>query len=342
MGGNGTISTTKRQMIGINHIVEERMKIKTLALLLLSVILLSSCAAARNQTSTDNFAGSAPAPMAPAMERASLPEAPMEDKSFSESGAVGGIVTDRLVIKNGTISIIVVDPGKSMETIAAMADEMGGWVVSSNLYKIQTSEGVEIPQANINIRVPEAKLNEALTKIKAEVKNLATDIRSENVSGQDVTAEYTDLTSRRNNLERAEAQLQEIMASATKTEDVLNVFNQLTQIRGEIEVIKGQMKYYEESSNFSAINVELISQESIKPITVAGWQPQGVARDAVQALINTFKTLVNILIYLVILVLPILLVLYGVVRLLIWLFKLLFLRKKPKKVNDIVTNIETK
>ena len=101
-----------------------------------------------------------------------------------------------------------------------------------------------------------------MTKIKAEVKNLATDIRSENVSGQDVTAEYTDLTSRRNNLERAEAQLQEIMASATKTEDVLNVFNQLTQIRGEIEVIKGQMKYYEESSNFSAINVELISQES--------------------------------------------------------------------------------
>lgn len=136
MDGNGTNSTTKRQMIGINHIVEERMKIKTLALLLLSVILLSSCAAARNQTSTDNFAGSAPAPMAPAMERASLPEAPMEDKSFSESGAVGGIVTDRLVIKNGTISIIVVDPGKSMETIAAMADEMGGWVVSSNLYKI--------------------------------------------------------------------------------------------------------------------------------------------------------------------------------------------------------------
>ena len=44
MDGNGTNSTTKRQMIGINHIVEERMKIKTLALLLLSVILLSSCA----------------------------------------------------------------------------------------------------------------------------------------------------------------------------------------------------------------------------------------------------------------------------------------------------------
>ncbi len=282
--------------------------------------------------SNEKMMDSAPAaPMEmPAYEEYAA-EAPSSGNAYTQSSAVGGAAVDKLVIKNGTISIIVVDPSISMDKIAKMADEMGGWVVSSNLYKIQTGEGVEIPQANINIRVPADKLNEALTKIKAEVENLETDVRSENVSGQDVTSEYTDLTSRRNNLESAEAQLQEIMASANKTEDVLNVFNQLTQIRGEIEVIKGQMKYYEESSSFSSINVEIISQESIKPITVAGWQPQGVARDAVQALINTFKVVVNILIYFVILVIPILLILYAFVRILIWLFKLVFLRKKAKK-----------
>ena len=229
-----------------------------------------------------------------------------------------------------------------MDSIASLADGMGGWVVSSNLFKTQTADGVEVPQANITIRVPVDKLNEALTKIKAEVENLETDVRSENVSGQDVTSEYTDLTSRKNNLERAEAQLQEILASATRTEDVLNVFNQLTQIRGEIEVLKGQIKYYEESSSFSAINVELISQESIKPLTVAGWQPQGVARDAVQALINTFKALVNILIWFVILVIPILVVLYGVVRLFIWIFKLLFLRKRSNKTAAPNTPVDQK
>lgn len=313
-------------------------KTKVLAIIVLSMLLLSACASARNAKSTvDSYSMGAPAGIEVAPQPAVAPEAPMAEgsRSFDSSKvAAGEPLNDRLVIKNGNISIIVVDPATSMDAIARLADGMGGWVVSSNLYKTQTADGVEIPQANITIRVPVDKLNEALIKIKAEVENLETDVRSENVSGQDVTSEYTDLTSRKNNLERAEAQLQEILASATKTEDVLNVFNQLTQIRGEIEVLKGQIKYYEESSSFSAINVEIISQKSIKPLTVAGWQPQGVARDAVQALINTFKALVNILIWFVILVIPILVILYGVVRLFIWLFKLLFLRKRSHKTAD--------
>ena len=37
--------------------------------------------------------------------------------------------------------------------------------------------------------------------------------------------------------------LREIQASATKTEDVLAVYNQLSQIRGQIEVIKGTPVY---------------------------------------------------------------------------------------------------
>ena len=247
--------------------------------------------------------------------------------SFTSPDAVDSTI-DRLVIKNATLSIVVPDPAVSMDAVARLADEMGGWVVSSNLYKITTPEGIETPQASISIRVPSDRLNEALTRIKGQVEDPNTDVRSENVSGEDVTAQYTDLQSRKANLEQAEAALREIMASATRTEDVLNVFNQLTQVRGEIEVLKGQIKYYEESSSYSAINVELISQASIKPITVAGWQPQGVARDALQALINAGKLIVNILIWFVILVLPILIVFYLVIRLIIWLVRKLTVRKK--------------
>jgi len=319
------------------------MKTKAIVLIILSFIVLTGCAPRSSESYSENMGFPASsAPMELAVEQEYAPEAPKAINSFAEGGAVGGEMVNRIVIKNATISIVVMDPGKTLDVVAKMADEMGGWVVSSNLYKTQTSEGIEIPQASINIRVPAENLNDALEKIKAEVEDPENDVLSENVSGQDVTSEYTDLTSRRNNLERAEAQLQEILDSANKTEDVLNVFTQLTQIRGEIEVIKGQMKYYEESSTYSSINVEIISQESIKPITVAGWQPQGIARDAVQALINTFKVFVNALIYLGILVLPILLVLYGVVRFLILLFKVVFLRKKPKKSNEIGTPQEPK
>lgn len=315
---------------------------KTILFLFISILILTACAPKASESmaypegksvvsnETTNYAMDMPAPAA---------VAPMEEGMYDEQGGggyssgVSAAEVDRLVIKNANLSIIVEDPGASMDHIAALADEMGGWVVTSNLYKTTTSEGVEIPQANINIRVPADQLNDALEKIKSEVDDPEEDIRSENVSGEDVTSTYTDLKSRLTNLEQAEASLREIMASATKTEDVLAVFNQLTQVRSDIEVIKGQMKYYEESAHFSSINVELISQASIKPLTVSGWQPVGVVRDALQALINFGKFLVNTLIWFVILVLPILVVLYIGVRILIWIIKKLFPgKKKPAPV----------
>ena len=76
----------------------------------------------------------------------------------------------------------------------------------------------------------------------------------------------------------------------------------------QIEVIKGQMQYYEQSSSQSAITVSIVAKATIAPITIAGWQPAGVARDAVQALINFGKGLVNFLIWFGILVIPIIVV----------------------------------
>ena len=56
------------------------------------------------------------------------------------------------------------------------------------------------------------------------------------------------------------------MEEATKTEDVLSVFNQLTQVREQIEVIKGQMQYYEQSAALSSISVELYANAAVQPV----------------------------------------------------------------------------
>jgi 5-bromo-4-chloroindolyl phosphate hydrolysis protein len=314
--------------------MEERMKSsKVFVVLVLAAMFLSACGAAaplvRSEFSkTGNSQEMAlPAPMMEADSAALAPSAPME--GFSAGGAPGSpSAADRMVIRNANLSIVVKDPAVTMDFIAKLAESSGGWVVTSNLYKTYTSDGLEVPQANITIRVPDGDLNDALEQIKSQVENKETDVRSENVSGEDVTATYTDLSSRRRNLEEAEKQLVEIMKNAYKTEDVLSVFNQLTQIRSEIEVLAGQMRYYEESAAYSAIAVEVVAQETVKPVSVLGWQPVGVMRDAFQALINTGKTLVNVLIWLIIFVLPILVILYLFVRLVIWIVKKLFFNKK--------------
>lgn len=279
---------------------------RTLLILLGLVIVLAGCSPAKMVESI--YPMEAPAADA-AESRQFTAGAPMpaatQMASTTNVMPDGSTVVERLVIQNADLTIVVDDPASAMDAISALAKELTGFVVTSRSYKTRTSDGIELPQANITIRVPAASLDDALTRIKGLTRNPAEDVRNENRSGEDVTAAYTDLQSRLKNLEETEAQLREIMASATKTEDVMSVFNQLTYIREQIEVLKGQIKYYEESAALSAITVQILAQEAVAPLSIGGWKPVGVARDALQALINALKFLANLLIWVVIFLLPI-------------------------------------
>ncbi len=303
------------------------MKKQVLIVLMLVTMLFTGCAAKAIQNEMAVGAdsvyseekGAAP-PMAEAPRESGEMLAP-EDVTTSQ---------ERIVIRNADLTIVVVDPIQSQKNITKMTESLKGYVVNSYLYKVQTESGVEVPEANITIRVPADKLNQAIDIIKQEVKDPNTDVLNEQVSGQDVTMEYTDLQSRLRNLEAARDQLMEFMDKADTTEEVMMVYNQLVTVNEQIEVLKGQIKYYDESSQMSAISLRIRAEESVKPLTIGKWQPVGVARDAVQALISTFKFLVNAFIWIVILVVPIALVIYLVVRLIIWIIRKLFVRK-PKK-----------
>lgn len=258
-------------------------------------------------------------------------EAPREydemlaDGGMAYAGNTAPDTVERIVIKNADLSIIVDDPTVVMERISLMAEEMGGYVVSANLYQTYTANGEKVPQASVYIRVPVERLNEALSRIKSETDQPVT---REVISSQDVTAEYTDLDSRLTNLQATEAALVAIMADATETKDVLAVYAELSAIRGQIEVIQGQMKYYRESAALSGISVDLIANAAVQPLTIGKWQPVGVAKDAIQALIDAFKWLVEALIWIVLYILPVALVIFGPPILLI---RYLLKKRKARK-----------
>lgn len=304
---------------------------------ILLTLLMASCspaAATRSMNAVAEEKGYESMPMeAPA---AAMPAMGM-DSGFTANSYSGEYETvqaqevERVVIKNASLSIVVADPPQAMDTIGKMAEAMGGFIVSSNLYKSYTSQGVEVPAGDITIRVPAEGLTSALDQVKGLVEDPKTDIRNENVSGQDVTREYTDLKSRLRNLEQAEAQLREIMASATKTEDVLQIFNELTRVRQDIEVLQGQINYFNEASRLSSISVSITSKASIEPLTVAGWQPVGVARDALQALVDAFQFIVNALIWIVLFILPVLLLILLPIYLVFLAIRALVRRRKARK-----------
>ena len=185
--------------------------------------------------------------------------------SMDASSAVYGQgitpTTERMVIKDVQISLAVDDPEASAGRIQQMAEAMGGYVAALNMYQTTLENGVKAPQGYITVRVPAERLNEALDQIKAETSQ---SIINENINTQDVTGEYTDLSSRLRNLEAAETKLQEIMDEAIKTEDVLSVYSQLVATREQIELIKGQMQYYEQAAALSSIQVELVTNEAVQ------------------------------------------------------------------------------
>jgi len=288
------------------------------ALVITSLILAGCSAASSTYTVDEGLTAPSEAPVAmPELAR----EAAQEGYSLDNKGAYAysmdqsAASVERLVIKNATLSIAVDDPLKTMDTISKMAEAMGGFVVKADMYQQRLSNGAEVPQVSMTIRVPAERLNEAMDTIKAET---TLPIINENLSSEDVTADYTDLNSKLTNLEAAEKQLQEIMASATKTEDVLAVYSQLVYVREQIEVIKGQMLYYERSASLSSISIQLLANAAVQPITIAGWQPKGVAKEALQSLVNTLQDLGSFGIRLVIQYIPTLLLIFGPIALVTW------------------------
>ena len=309
---------------------------KVIMMLMVVTVLLGACGTmgvapqSSERYSEPAFAGGAedgyyePAPVAPAYD---------SEKAIASTAVENSLPQQRLVIENADMSVVVKDPQASLDAISSMAERLGGFVVSSNIYETYLGNGSKAPEGSITIRVPSENLSDAL----AEIKEGVVDVTSENRSGQDVTQEYTDLSSRLKNLENTERQLTLILEKAEKTEDVMLVFNQLTSIREQIEVIKGQMKYYEQSAALSAISIRLIAEETLQPIEIGGWKPEGVVRDAVQALVDFLKGFFEFVVWLVIVFLPagvlILLVvglaLFVLWRVARWLWKRLFKNKKP-------------
>jgi hypothetical protein len=301
-------------------------------MLTISSIALGACGVLRGAQSL----GAPPMPVeSVASGEAEFDRAPAEEAEAPMEPSVGGgetglrPVSDRLVIRDANLTIVVSDPSESVNEISQMATSMGGFVVQSQVFESRYGQGeIVAKQASITVRVPSERLDEALEQIKGD----ALEVRNENISGRDVTEEYTDLQSRLRNLEQTEEQLREIMASASETEDVLAVLNQLRSITEEIEVIKGRIQFLEQSSELSSLSVEVLPDVATQPIQIGRWQPQGTLKNAVEALVAAYQWMVDALIWVIVFLVPVALVPLGVLLLLVLIARR-FLRRRRERAD---------
>jgi len=312
--------------------------------LIISILLSSILSGCGVETASapraQSFAGGAPvgapaAPAAPALE-APVPSSNDVLKSTEANGATTGngvgvdashANTQRLVVQTAELTIVVKDVKTHVGQIEQLAQTMGGDLVSENIGQTYAPDGTAQPDAQIVIRVPSGQLGFALDQIKKDT----VDVQNETRTGVDITNQYVDLQSRLTAKEAAADQLTKIMQNATKTQDVLDVYEQLQQVDSDIEVLKGQIKYDQEAAQLSSITVHVIAEKTIQPIQVGGWTPQGTARDAIQKLVNFWQWFLDVLIKFFLLFLPALITLaiplFLLFLILRWLFRLVSRRK---------------
>jgi len=260
------------------------------------ILLVAGCASA-----------SAPA-RAPVVSEAALAPEP-KPASVGESGASAAASAARRIAKRAEMTLIVADTPTAMRAVQQLVEELGGYVADSNAYRLSIDPAAQQMQARMTVRVPAAQLDQALARLRA----LAVRVDRESTSTEDVTEEYTDNQSRLRNLEATEQELLALLREVRErpnatAEDILNVHRRITEVRDEIERIKGRQQYLDTLVQLATITIDLIPDELSRPVLEPGWRPQQTLRDAFRALLRALQWLVDLVIWLIVLVLPVLVV----------------------------------
>ncbi|MBU0903583.1 MAG: DUF4349 domain-containing protein [Firmicutes bacterium] len=243
------------------------MKKKMLGLLFLAIMLvLSACSASdemsESKNSYDEDMGDMESTNEIATEEA---ETVMSDSSqtgdsddSAEVSTEGAVVeTTRMIIHQASLSVNVKELDKAQANIEQKVAHYGGYIVESNVYKEddQTSSGKMV------VRIPEKHFE----KFLADAEGQAAKVLERNVTGQDVTEQYVDLQSRVKSKRAVEERLLAFMSKAQKTEDLLKISADLAKVQEEIEVMVGKMKYLENQTSFSTVELLMYENKVVVP-----------------------------------------------------------------------------
>jgi acetolactate synthase small subunit len=233
-------------------------------LLLLPALVLAACAAQVGPTAP----GSAPAGIGSAELKA---EQVARDGGVQPLPLPAAADPERALIRTGTVSMKARDAWSAADRVQGIAGSLGGEVSALS----QSGAGNE-RSANLTIRVPAARFDEALRQLRglADVE-----IVSSAVESRDVTEQFVDLEARLRAKQAEEQRYLALLARAERIEDILRIDQALASVRTEIERLTGQLNAIRSRVDFSTISV------AIAPLVAGGpAEPYDPARTAERAL----------------------------------------------------------
>lgn len=164
---------------------------------------------------------------------------------------------NQMVIYQADLQLRVKKFEQTLQKIEEQVLKYGGYIAQSNVFK----DGKEQVNGTITIRIPQTHFQAFLHDAEGQ----AAEVLQRNITGTDVTEEYVDLESRLKSKKVVEERLTSFMQSATKTEDLLKISDDLASVQEEIEMIQGRMKFLENQTSLSTITITLYENKVIVP-----------------------------------------------------------------------------
>ena len=220
--------------------------------------------------------------------------------SQSAAGLADVVANDSFIVKTGSVTVEVPAIDAALLKARTAIIGLGGYISGSD----QANQGDQ-QLASVTYRIPAARWEEAIDAIRA----LATKVVAVKTGTTEVTGQVIDLGARIDNLKATEQALQAIMVKAIKIQDILDVQNQLTGVRGQIEELTTEQTHLKDQAALSTLTV-LFQTPIVAAVkeTSKGWDPATEFDRAASQLLGLGQGVATAGIWFAIVVLPILVV----------------------------------
>ncbi len=160
------------------------------------------------------------------------------------------------VIRTGTVDLRIKRHtfGQTIGRITTIAAGAGGFISDEKTY-----ESAAVPSGTVTLRVPSARFNGAVEKLRA----LGT-VVSASTRGVDVTAEYVDLGARISAATATRDQYLTVLQHATNIGDILSVQDRIQTVQTQIDQLQGQRNLLDNETTYGTITTS-VSEPTPKP-----------------------------------------------------------------------------
>ena len=191
---------------------------------------------------------------------------------------------ERKLIRNVSMHLETREFDALTKSISDAVTFFGGYMEQSDVSgnSLYWSDERSSRCSNLTARIPENKLDAFLTEVSGQGN-----VTYKNESVQDVTLQYTDITSRKKTLQMEQDRLWELLEKAESVDAVIALEARLSEVRYQLESIESQLRTLDNQIVYSTVYLSIQEVQvltSTDPDTIPVRIQKGLSRS-----LNTLK-----------------------------------------------------